>query len=355
VGRLVGVSSAAVSAVINGAQSQVRIAEATRQRILEAAAKLHYRPNAAAQALARRKMNSVGVTATLSHGFNLYAMEILSGIINAATRQGQNTSVFTVVDWIDGVRQLRTFCDGRVDGMILLGPDIPTTLIETLPDHVPFVALHPNSQLPGVCAVEIDEEDGACQAVRRLIALGHRRIMHVSGRRGGIAAERRIAGWMRAHDEAGISWEPDLLVAGAFTIGEGRRALSNWLDQARGEFPTAVFGGNDAIAIGCMSLLLDRGVRIPQDVSMLGFDDTICAQTTSPQLATVRQPLYDMAVRAVDLLLDQIATGETIATRMLQPAVPPVVFPVELVERASIGPARNWSIDVAQGSESGGG
>ncbi len=118
VGQVAGVSAMAASAVLNGARTSSRISEETRERILKAAAKLHYRPNAAARALANRRMQTIGVAAVIDNGgLNHYFMQVFNGILEAAAQHDQNTTVFALHDWTKDTARLRGFCDGRIDGL----------------------------------------------------------------------------------------------------------------------------------------------------------------------------------------------------------------------------------------------
>jgi LacI family transcriptional regulator, galactose operon repressor len=335
VGRAAGVSAMAASTVLNGARTSSRIAPETRERIEEAAARLRYRPNAAARALVNRRMNTIGVAAVIGDGeLNSYAMEVFTGILAAAAVAAQTTTMFTLHDWGKDIGRLSGWCDGRIDGIILLAPTFGREAAKLLPTHTPFVSLHGNTPLPGVVNIESDEENGAYALVRYLIAQGHRRIMHVAGTRGMIGAERRIAGYKRALASARLRFSESLVVRAAFTIGAGREAMRGWLRHHAGEpLPDAVFCANDGIAIGCLEALAEAGLRVPEDISIAGFDDTQAARTTVPQLATVRQPLRAMGTRAVQVLLDSIARQNGL---VVPPGPNPIVFPVEIVQRASV-------------------
>lgn len=340
VGREAGVSAMAASAVLNGARTSSRIASDTRARIMKAAAKLRYRPNAAARALAKRRMDVIGIAAVIdSEGgsLNQYFLEIFNGVIEAAAHHGQNATVFTLHDWKKDTARLAGFCDGRIDGMILVAPLLGKAAVRELPDHTPFVALHANNPLPGIINLESDEEAGFCQIVKHLIAQGHRRIVHLSGQRGLLGAERRIRGYRRALAEARIPFDPERIVETVYSETGGQVAMRAWLRRHAAEpLPDAVCCANDAIAIGCMEALAEIGSRVPEDVSVTGFDDTLAARTTVPQLTTVRQPLRAMGAKAVDVLLGQIRHhhGHGAATEEKEL----VVFPTELVLRSSVAP-----------------
>lgn len=335
VGRAAGVSAMAASAVLNGARTSSRISPDTRGRILEAAARLHYQPNAAARALIRRRMSTLGVAAVVDRGdLNHYFLEVFNGVLETAARHGQNTTVFTLHDWERDVRRIAGFCDGRIDGLVLVAPLLGPEAASLLPAHTPLVAIHANYDLPGVINLESDEEAGASALVRQLIALGHRRILHLAGPDGLRGSVRRQAGYRQALEEAGIEFDPALVRMAGFDPDKGRAAMAAWLaENARRPLPTAVFCANDAVAFGCMEALSAAGLRVPDDISVAGFDDTLAARACVPQLSTVRQPLRQMGGRAVELLLD-LARAGTSGTGAIDGS--PVVFPTHPVLRASV-------------------
>ena len=338
VGRAAGVSAMAASTVLNGARTSSRIAPGTRARILAAAAHLRYRPNAAARALADRRMNTLGVAAVVNGGeLDHYFLGILNGILEAAARHGQNTTVFTLRNWELDASRLPGLCDGRIDGLILVGPTLSREAILALPDHTPFAALHPNLPIPGAVNIESDEENGAYELVHQLIARGHRRILHLTGKRGLLGAERRIRGYKRALLEAHIPFERSLLVDSDFSMNEGRKAMRRWLRQSVGQpLPHAVFCGNDASAIGALEALAEVGLKVPEELSLAGFDDSIAARTTVPQLTTVRQSLQAMGGQAVEALLTRLCHKHNQTAPEVQETI---VFPTEVVWRASTGEA----------------
>lgn len=332
VGRAAGVSAMAASVVLNGARTSSRIAPRTRERILAAAARLNYRPNIAARSLANRRIRTIGMVAVTDQGsLNHYFLEILGGILTTAGAHEENTTVFAIHDWGRDATRLHAMCDGRIDGLILLAPTIARPTPKLLPAHTPFVALHANCRLPGVVNIESDEEQGAYAMTRHLIAQGHRRIMHLTGPRGLTGAERRIDGFKHALASADLPCDEDLLIPSDFTIVGGRDAMRRWIREHPGaRLPTAIFCGNDGMALGCVEVLAEFGLRVPDDVSVAGFDDTFAARLSVPQLTTVRQPLQAMGSRAVEVLLDRIRRPDG----DLRPE--PIVFPVELVIRASV-------------------
>lgn len=330
---MAGVSAMAASAVLNGARTSSRISDETRRRILKAAAQLDYRPNAAARALANRRMQTIGVAAVFSGGeINHYFLELFNGIMAAAAARDQNTTVFSLHNWGPDASRLRTMCDGRIDGLILVAPTF-SPKENVLPTHTPFVSIHANSQLEDVINIESDEERGAYEMVRMLVSQGHQRIMHVVGPEGMTGAQRRVRGYRRALATEHIPVRADLLIsAGSYSVEGGRDALRQWLRQHPGaRLPQAIFGASDSIAVGVMEALAEAGLRVPDDVSVAGFDDTLAARISVPQLTSVHQPLRTMGARAVELLLGRIE-------RQVAADAPPIVFPVEVVVRASARP-----------------
>jgi LacI family transcriptional regulator len=336
VGREAGVSAMAASTVLNGAHTSSRISKSTRKRILEAAARLAYRPNAAARALANRRMHTLGVATVIEGGdLNPYILEVLNGILDAAARHEQNTTIFALHDWSKDTARIHGFCDGRIDGLVLLAPTFAADKT-ALPTHTPFVSIHGNSPVPGIINIESDEEKGAMEIVRHLLDRGHRRIMHIAGPADQLGAQRRSRAYKRALTSSRIPYDADLVVQADYSVGGGRTAIRHWLRHHAGQpLPDAVFCANDGLAIGCIEALAEVGLRVPDDISVAGFDDTLAARTTVPQLTTVRQPLREMGARAVEVLLERITRPETPGAGA---AGSPIVFPVKVIERASVAP-----------------
>jgi LacI family transcriptional regulator len=307
----------------------------TRERILVAAAKLQYRPNAAARALLHRRMNTIGIAAVLDDNeLSHYFLALFNGVIAAATHFEQNATVFALHDWNKDTQRLHSICDGRIDGVILCAPTFGAKVASSLPRHTPFVSIHANSIVPSMIDIESDEENGAFAMVEHLIAQSHRRIMHIAGPEGLTGADRRVAGYKAALKKHKLRFEKSLLMHSAYDAQGGREVMRGWLKHHAGEaLPHAVFCGSDAIAMGTMEALAEWGLRVPDDISVAGFDDTLAARASIPRLTTVRQPLVLMGRIAVEILLNQIGAikGGTIPKS-------PVIVPIEIVIRDSVGP-----------------
>jgi DNA-binding LacI/PurR family transcriptional regulator len=179
--------------------------------------------------------------------------------------------------------------------------------------------------------------------VRRLLAMGHRRILHVAGPPGFSGANLRLEGYLRAHAEAGVKPAAGHVVRAPLTIDGGRDAMQQWLLRHRGRpLPEAVFGGNDAIAFGCIEALRSQGHRVPEDVSVVGYDCTLMARWV--HMATVRQPLHEFGRRAVEVLVQRIE-----AQRRGEPYGGPfnVVLPTEIVPGATLAGPRRTRLTIA--------
>jgi LacI family transcriptional regulator len=273
-------------------------------------------------------MSTLGLAAVVDSGeLNAYFLEILNGVLEAAGRFNQNITVFTLHDWNLDAGRLADFCDGRIDGLILVAPVISETKTDIVPAHTPFVSLHSNNPIPGVIDIESDEEAGAFDIVTHLIGLGHRDILHLSGPDGMQGTKRRLAGYQRALTTARLGKTAKVIEAG-YSTENGRNALRAWMSRnAGGTMPTALFCANDAVALGCMEVLSQAGLRVPEDISVVGFDDTLAARTSTPQLTTLRQPLRQMGARAVELLIKPETAPQTKGEL--------IIFPTQAIIRAS--------------------
>lgn len=378
IARETGVSAMTVSVVLHGSRSSARVSDATRSRIVEAAARLRYRPNGVARGLNRRRMDTIGVVSVVDGGeINLYFLAVLNGILEAATKQGQNITVCSLANWESEQSRIPGFCDGRVDGIILVAPPrFSGGFLEDLRRLTPLVMIHGTQpEFATIANMEVDNEPGAYAAVRHLLAHGHRRIAHFTAGLDMREVQQRLSGYCAALEEAGIGYDPELVLQGNYSVWSGRhcmeQALAKW---PRAAFPTAFFCASDAIAYGGMEVLAENNMAVPDDVSVVGFDDTLLARSTTPPLTTVRQPFRQMGRRAVERLLMQIsgegldhavvsgsepacAANETNGKEGMNkgaaslPTVLPVsalsdtqVFELELIVRKSVGPPRQQAL-----------
>jgi LacI family transcriptional regulator len=297
-----------VSAVLNAARSGTRVSEATRQRIIEAARRLKYRPNAIAQGLSKRRMNTIGVVCITQFptDINMIVHEVLNGILDGANTWNQYTIVCTIADWVQEQKMLG-MCDGRLDGLILLGPSLSESFAEQLYSLTEYVSIHSDGPVKFGVNMDADNYGGAQMATKHLISLGHRRIAHFEGDARYHGTADRTCGYRTALEEAGIEFDPSLVFPGSFTSPSGFEQAQLLMDKSKtGSMPTAIFCASDAIAIGALQKLIESGFRVPEDISITGFDDSLISMMASRQITTVRQPLHKMGRFAVEQLLEQI-------------------------------------------------
>lgn len=328
----VGVSPTTVSLVLNGAPGADSIPEETKDRVRAAARELEYRPNQLARSLRRRRTFSVGVM--LPEIIDGYATVVMSGVEQRLVDEGYFYFVASH-RWKDDLRDeyVEMLKDRRVEGFILINTPMEK------PPGLPAVSVSGHRPLDGVTNVELDHDVAAELALGHLAELGHERIAFFKGHPHTADTEPRWQGILRAAEQTGLEVRPELTVqlsadpAESFTSEEGFEegyAFGRKLLDRDGDF-TALFAFNDVSAIGAMRAFLDAGLRVPGDVSVVGFDDITSAAFHNPSLTTVRQPLREMGEIAGDLLLDRLTREKPL----------PASIDVEpdLVVRDSTGPA----------------
>jgi LacI family transcriptional regulator len=318
-----GVSRTTVSLVLNDRGES--IPETTRQRVLEAARELGYHPDHSARGLAGGRSQTLALvlrqTPEQVAGDALLA-ETLRGLATAARSAGFRVLVEPLIPgeatYGDLVRS------GRADGVVVSGPlfDDPE-LADLVADGFPIVI---QGHLPGAAAptIDVDNEASARLAVDHLLELGHRRIACITNAAlTYTAAADRLAGYREALATAGVTAAPELVDEGAFDAASGHRAMTRILERGR---PQAVFVASDVVALGAIGALREAGLRVPDDVSVVGFDDVPLAAYFDPPLTSIRVPAYELGLAAGRALLDRIAGREVPARTLL---------PTELIVRAS--------------------
>jgi DNA-binding LacI/PurR family transcriptional regulator len=323
VAALAGVSHQTVSRVLN---NHPNVAERTRLRVLAAITELGYRPNRAAKALVTGRSQTVGVVAQNS---TLFGPASLMAAVNfAATEAGFAVSVASVREldrdsFQDAVDRL---LGQRVAGIVVITPvDTATPAIEAVAPEVPLVVIDGDSTLPRPL-VTVDQVEGARLATQYLLDAGHRTVWHVAGPWEWFDSRGRIEGWRRTLEAAGAEVPP--LVQGQWTPGSGYQA---GLMLARMPEVTAVFAANDHMALGILRALSERGRAVPDEVSVVGFDDVPEAAYFIPPLTTIRPDFDAVARSGLRLVLDHL-DGVVPPLRI---TVPPVLVPRESVRAPS--------------------
>jgi DNA-binding LacI/PurR family transcriptional regulator len=294
--------------------------------VLDAAERLGYRPNAMARALASRRTRTIGVLLNDLH--NPFFAEIMDGIFEAADERDYRLLIGTGRRETAGERRaVDVFLEHRADGLVLLSPRLPVADIVAVGRTTPTVVVGRALRDGAVDSVANDDHAGGKLAVRHLLDLGHTRIAHVDGGRGAGSAARR-AGYLGALRERGLDAQ---VVSGEFTEVAGVRAAERLLGA--GELPTAIFAANDLVAAGVMDRLEDEGLSIPEDVSIVGYDNTFLAALHHMSLTTIDQPRPELGRLALSTLIERIDGLRASASHLqLAPA---------LVVRSTTGPPRD--------------
>jgi DNA-binding LacI/PurR family transcriptional regulator len=324
VAQVAGVHVSTVSRVLTGS-TQLNVTDATRERIEQAARDLNYQPNVVARALRGSSAGAVGMLVPSLRN-PVYA-EIIRG---ASERAWERSFALMLAEDQTGGDAERAYerlvRSGRIDGLLVAGVRPDSMIIDAeSAATVPFVYV--NRRHPGGHNVSMREEDAAKLATAHLLELGHRAIAHVAGPQEIDTARRRLAGFLESTAAAGI--EPDVVYA-AFDERAGYSAMGDLLaGQGR---PTGVFTSNFNQAIGALAAARDAGLKVPDDVSIVTYDDDPISDFLYPPLTGVRMPLHDLGTLAVDALLDRVAGG----------ALADVTVPGSpvLVVRDSTGPAK---------------
>jgi len=308
----------------------VKISEETRQRVLHAARELNYYPTAAARSLASGKTHRIALILGQSKD-RLAADAFLPTFLQGITASVNRRSYLLMVQLAEAVPSHEAYArlirEQQVDGLILSGPLSDDPLLDELAeDDFPLI-LHGRLEGSGLPWVDVDNRAGGYVATTHLIGLGHRRIGFISNAPLSYAgAYERFAGYRAALGEHDIALDDDLVRTAVFVPQSGRAAMEALL--ALPDRPTAVFVASDVVALGAMSAIQAAGLRIPQDVAIVGFDDIFLAAHASPPLTTVRVPAYGLGWTAADVLITLIEGDEEVSS---------VTLETELVIRESCG------------------
>ena len=309
VARRAGVSRALVSLVMRESD---KVSDRSRAAVLDAATALGYRPNLNARHLASKQTRTLGLVINDLH--NPYFAGVVDGVKAAADGAGYRLLLNSAfLSDRDEVLALETFIDFDLDGVILTGARISTKAIETVARSIPVVVASRPMGSKLVDTVNNDDVAGARLVVEHLVELGHRHIVHVDGGRGAGASQRR-AGYSQAMRAAGL--EPRMY-RGAFTEASGVDATRRVLDDRRPT--TALFVGNDMSALGALDALDDAGCRVPDDISLVGYDNTFVAALRHVGLTTVDQGRDHIGRLAVEMLIERIEHGRTEARHVTHP------------------------------------
>jgi LacI family transcriptional regulator len=306
-----------VSRILNGT---AKVSDDKRQAVLKAIARNNFAPNLMAQALKKGRTHTIGIV--VQDIASPFFDEILHGVDDGLKSTGY-ASVIVSGHWNaeEEEERIRLLLARKVDGIVLLSGRMSDETVLKFSGQRPIVSTGRTLDTRHALGFRMDNEHGAWLAVRHLIELGHRRIAFISGPANNHDADERLAGYRRALTEAQIDIDPALIVEGNYHEASGMLAMNRLFDSHQ-QF-TAVFAANHLSAYGARLALYRKGIRVPDDISLVGFDDLPGSSYTTPPLTTIRQPLYDMGRIATQALL-RLINGDP-----AQGEIPPV----ELVVR----------------------
>lgn len=327
VAKRAGVAPITVSRVINNSGY---VNEQTRARVEAAIADLGYVPNVLARSLRSRRTDTLGLI--LTDISNPFWTTVARGVEDAASDAGFNVILCnTDESEVEQDKYLRVLVQKQVDGVLLVPARSAVEPIKFVQSQNTSVVVLdrriPDSQTD---VVRCDSEDGAYQLTRLLLSLGHRRISMLSGPRGVSTADDRVSGYRRALTEVGLNIDPALVYYGEFSLESGYTMTQQVLTVA--PRPSALFAGNNFIAIGALRALRDAGLRVPKDLALVGFDDLPPDLVVDPFLTVAAQPAYEMGRQATELLLARLS-GEAPSDYQ------EIVLPTVVVVRESSGQA----------------
>jgi LacI family transcriptional regulator len=329
VGRLAGVSRSTVSRVVN---NHPNVRDQVRERVWEVIRETGYQPHAAARSLVTRRTRIVGVLipeAVSTLFTDPFFSRLLCGITQTCNAERYHL-LLSLFNDPAGPEEMyrRVIGSGHLDGVLVASTQVGDPLImRLLQDGVPFVMAgrHPAE---GVNYVDIDNVAGAQVAVEHLIGLGHKRIATITGPLGMTSGQDRLAGYRQALAAHQLPVDEELIVEGDFTEESGMAATRDLLTRS----VTAIFAASDIMAVGALKAIWEANLRVPEDVSLVGFDDIPVAAALEPALTTVRQPIERLGSTAADLLLHLLNDPPA-----AQDAVHRSMLPVKLIVRDSCG------------------
>lgn len=336
-----GVSPATVSRVFSQAG---RVRDTTRDRVLTAAGELDYQPNRVGSAVATQRTLMIGlVTSDIQ---NPYAATVARGVQDVTADEGYVSIICSTDGDPDKELQLIQEIYRRgVDGFVITpahhggSPELDAFIQKLLLEKMPLVFIGNQQERPGISFVTSRAQDGAIQAVNHLASLGHERIAFIGGHYSDGVAVGRWLGYQEAMIANQLSICPELMVETELSEAGGERAMAQLL--ALDEQVTAVLTVNDLVAIGAMNACAKQSISIPEDISIVGFDDIPLAQLTTPALTTVTQPAYDLGYKAAAMLLQMCQNPDMAPQHMLLHS--------SLVIRGTTAPPKTIFQEVKQG------
>ena len=330
VAEMAGVSIKTVSRVVN---NEPNVQEKTREKVLKEIARLNYRPNIAARGLSGKRSYVIGLVYENPHEFS-YMKDVLNGALQVCDNAGYSLLLRPLTlpgeSLVEDIRQV-VFKTG-MDGIVLTAPivDIPEVKSMLSDQDIPYACLAPRDHEDNSIVIQCDDEAASLALTEYVISLGHKRIAFIKGHPDHGASHKRFKGYRAALKKHNLKYESSLVKQGYFDFESGKVAARKLLNMQN--FPSAIIASNDDMAAGVAFEGHENGFSIPEDISVVGFDDSPTASHMWPPLTTVRQPITEMAARATELLILQLQGGDVSSQE--------AAYTCELVIRSSSGPPK---------------
>ncbi|MDN4594529.1 LacI family DNA-binding transcriptional regulator [Polycladomyces subterraneus] len=326
VAKKANVSVATVSRVLH---NQPGYSEKTRQKVLKVIEEMGYHPNAIARGLINKRTQTIGVL--FPNVSSMFSSKVLRGIEHATHHRDYSVVVCnTDKDGRRTMKYLNVLWEKQVDGIIFVSERLKEEYYATLTAmNIPVVLLSTFSPEYPFPYIKVDDQQAAYDATEYLIKQGHRRIALIGGTKSDpLAGIPRVEGYRQALQNYGIPFREELITYGDFGYHSGRRAMEKLLRTAPGF--TAVFAASDEMAAGALSAAYHNGIKVPDELSVIGYDDLQIAEMAIPPLTTVGQPLFEMGKWAAEMLMNMIKTGQAQSK----------IVPHTIVERESVRPPK---------------
>ncbi len=298
VAKLANVSNATVSRVFSNPDA---VSKDTKEKVLKAAEELNYELNVLARNL--RRMKTEVIMVILPDISNSFFSKIVRGIESVAMKNNYKVLLGDTKNDLDLEKEyLKNLDQKYADGVISLTARIDAELIKEISDKFNMVLACEYIDEESIPTVSINNVEGAYKATEHLINLGHEKIVHISGPEDVILSQDRIKGYKNALNEYNLSVDADLIIEGDFSYKSGYNIMSKLIKFNK--TPTAVFADSDQMAIGAIKAIKEHGLKVPEDIAVVGFDNIEIASIYEPSLTTISQPMYKIGVKAMQLLLD---------------------------------------------------
>ncbi|MDP3786795.1 MAG: LacI family DNA-binding transcriptional regulator [Candidatus Omnitrophota bacterium] len=310
VAKRAGVAHSTVSLVMN---EREHVSPKLRERILKIAAEMGYQPNMLARSLISKKSSTVAVVFPENpHFFTItYFLMLIEGIQNACKKYDRVLMFFSL-DQTKGESYYQISRKWLIDLMVIINIDYTRDISRDIQDlknnNICFSVITKYRGKEKVNSVSVDNFEGVRLALEYLISQGHRRVGYISGNPNSSDGPERLRAFKTLSKQLNLEQDEELIVYGDFTFESGEREMPKLLDLKKR--PTAVFAASDYMAIGAMRTIKARGLSIPKDIALIGFDNTLEAAYVEPGLTTIRQPLQEMGERAVDLAIQSMREPE---------------------------------------------